>query len=113
MTREHEMVLEEVSLPSHLYATDEGPSWSLRNNVRVMLLEHWQMANGRWKKIIYSHEPIEDEVDEKIDEKLEIMLKELRKGVAEKAKKMPEDVHWMWQEQVKVCDTAIASFSKN
>ncbi|CAP33463.2 Protein CBR-SET-29 [Caenorhabditis briggsae] len=113
VTREHEMVLEEVGLPSHLYATDEGPSWSLRTNVRVMLLEHWQMANGRWKKIIYSHDPIDEEVDQKIDEKLEIMLKELRNGVVEKTKKMPKDVQWMWEEQVKVCDVAIESFGTN
>uniref|UniRef100_A0A8R1I267 SET domain-containing protein n=1 Tax=Caenorhabditis japonica TaxID=281687 RepID=A0A8R1I267_CAEJA len=113
VTKEHERVLTEVGLPSHLYATDEGPSWSLKNNVRVMLLEHWQMANGRWKKIIYSHDPIEDDVAAKIDEKLKIMLKELREGVAEKTKKMPSEVQWMWEEQVKVCDAAIAHFDKN
>lgn len=112
VTREHEMVLEEVGLPSHLYATDEGPSWSLRTNVRVMLLEHWQMANGRWKKIIYSHDPIDEEVDQRIDEKLDIMLKELRNGVVEKMKKMPIEVKWMWEEQVNVCNVAVESLEQ-
>ncbi|CAB3408009.1 unnamed protein product [Caenorhabditis bovis] len=112
ITREHEMVLEEVGLPSHLYATDEGPSWSLRTNIRIMLFEHEQMMNGRWKKIIYSHEPIEEDIDKVIREKLEIMLKELRNGISEKAKKMSKDIMWMWDEQIRICDTAIASFSK-
>ncbi|CAI2322564.1 unnamed protein product [Caenorhabditis sp. 36 PRJEB53466] len=111
VTREHERVLEEVGLASHLYATDEGPSWSLRTNVRVLLLEHWQIANGRWKKIIYSHEPIEEEVGKQIDEKLVIMLTELRNGVFEKTKNMPQDVQWMWKDQLKVCETAVASFN--
>ncbi|CAI5438590.1 unnamed protein product [Caenorhabditis angaria] len=109
VTREHEMILDEVGLPSHLYATDEGPSWALKNNIRILLLEHWQMANSRWKKIIYSHDPIEEEVENIIEEKLKIILTELKNGIVEKAKKMPKTVSWMWEDQIRVCETAIKS----
>ncbi|CAD6184489.1 unnamed protein product [Caenorhabditis auriculariae] len=113
VTREHERIIQEINLPSHLYATDEGPSWALRNNIRVLLLDHEQMKDAKWKAIIYSHDPIEDEVDELIEDKLKIIIRELRDGIAAKTQKISDDVKWMWEEQVLICDTALKSFEQD
>ncbi|CAJ0954881.1 unnamed protein product, partial [Mesorhabditis belari] len=46
--------LNDAGQPSTIYASDEGPSWSLSTNVQILLMSREELK--RWREIVYAEE---------------------------------------------------------
>ncbi|CAJ0568276.1 unnamed protein product, partial [Mesorhabditis spiculigera] len=50
----HVKALEEAAQPSTIYASDEGPSWSLRTNMQILLMPKAELK--KWKDYVYAED---------------------------------------------------------
>ncbi|CAJ0595843.1 unnamed protein product [Cylicocyclus nassatus] len=122
VTSLHEEALQEAALPCTLYLSDEGPSWALRVNMKILMLSLPELK--RWREIVYTDEPrtrsissLEDDCEldeEELNEfkTLERILNELRKAIASKMESVPQQTQWIWKEQLAVVDVVLSSFSR-
>ncbi|KHJ85261.1 hypothetical protein OESDEN_15016, partial [Oesophagostomum dentatum] len=119
----HEEALREAGLPCSLYLSDEGPSWALRVNMKILMLSPSDIK--RWREIVYTERPrpaslcsLDDEELE-LDEQemaelrtLEQIISELRQAVASRMNAAPQETQWIWKEQLVIVDVVLSSFRK-
>ncbi|GMT27025.1 hypothetical protein PFISCL1PPCAC_18322, partial [Pristionchus fissidentatus] len=128
----HVAAVEDAALSSTLYTSDEGPSWALRTNVRLLHMDHKEIGN--WRNIVYSEgkrrykkrrAPTEEEIevssedeeeppmDEKTRERLvketktiEKILEALGKAMEGRCEQVAPCVRFLWKEQWSLIETA-------
>ncbi|XGW21975.1 hypothetical protein V3C99_004716, partial [Haemonchus contortus] len=116
----HEQALKDACLPCTLYSSDAGPSWALRVNMRILMLSPSDIT--RWREVIYEENPKDEASDSEICEEsserekaecqmLKQILNELKQALVTRLEKVPEELKWIWQEQVSIVNVALLSFT--
>lgn len=118
VSSQHEDILYTAGLPCTLYLSDEGPSWALRTNAKILLLSLSDIK--RWRELIYTSRTL-DSTDDRNSENdvkdtaecqaLEKIILELKQAVTTSLTKAPEDLRWIWQEQLMIIDATLSYFT--
>lgn len=108
----HLKALYDAGFSTSLFATDDGPSYQILTNVKLLLMDKNQVLE--WKSYAPKYN---DSVDEDDDEQkqlqrnvhfwLERILTELRSGMERKKNSAPQFLHWIWDEDLAVIDNVI------
>ncbi|KAK5972758.1 SET (Trithorax/polycomb) domain containing [Trichostrongylus colubriformis] len=123
VTSAHEQALEDAGLPCTLYLSDAGPNWAFRVNLKILMLSPSDIK--RWREVIYSEKPrtessnSSDDEESVIDEQegaeyqiLERIIAELKQALIMKLDKIPQELKWIWKEQITIVDVVLSSFTK-
>ncbi|KAK6725522.1 hypothetical protein RB195_004069 [Necator americanus] len=119
----HEKALQDAGLPCTLYLSDDGPSWALRVNMKILMLSSSNIK--RWRELIYAEKPHmtslyssnddESEVDENESaerETLQRIISELKQAITQKSNSVPQNTKWIWKEQLMIVDAVLSSFNR-
>ncbi|EYB93658.1 hypothetical protein Y032_0180g813 [Ancylostoma ceylanicum] len=119
----HEQALQDAGLPCTLYLSDEGPSWALRVNMKILMLSSSDIK--RWRELVYVEKPraaslcSSDDEESELDEQelaerriLERIISELRQAVVGRLNSAPQETKWIWKEQVMIVDVVLSSFKR-
>ncbi|KAJ1346514.1 hypothetical protein KIN20_001322 [Parelaphostrongylus tenuis] len=119
VSSQHKHVLHSAGLPCTLYLSDEGPSWALRTNAKILMLSLSDMK--RWRELIYTSLPSDrtnesnlekDDVKDTVEcQALEKIILELKQAVTAGLSKAPQDLKWIWQEQLMIIDATLSYFT--
>uniref|UniRef100_A0A0K0DM60 SET domain-containing protein n=1 Tax=Angiostrongylus cantonensis TaxID=6313 RepID=A0A0K0DM60_ANGCA len=121
VSSQHEEVLSTAGLPCSLYLSDEGPSWALRTNFHRLQATSCS-CRKRWSEFVYGSSALyttadrDAEVDLKETNERQLLEKiiiELKQAVTAKLTAVcaPEDIKWIWQEQLMIIDATLSYFT--
>ncbi|KAK6051705.1 SET domain protein [Cooperia oncophora] len=132
----HEKALEGAGLPCTLYLSDGGPSWALRVNMKILMFSPSDIGDKavdvyiivpfyrkRWREVIYAEKSRDNSADSNGEEDAVInesdraesqtlrrIITELKQALITKLDKVPEDLKWIWKEQVMIVNVVLSSF---
>uniref|UniRef100_A0A0K0F8P9 SET domain-containing protein n=1 Tax=Strongyloides venezuelensis TaxID=75913 RepID=A0A0K0F8P9_STRVS len=93
----------DANFPFTLFASDIEPTYSIRANIRLCLLEPNLLIN--WRKSLNN---IDDNAAEKYTDKEDDILKQLFKLLIKlflsKAEKVCDDLKWLWVDNIKIIE---------
>ncbi|KJH48010.1 SET domain protein [Dictyocaulus viviparus] len=131
VSSQHEQALYSAALPWQayclichyfvisLYLSDEKPSWALWTNMKILMLPTSDLKH--WRDIIYGEHSqfssnTNDHTSEAVVQKmaeyrmLEKIITELKRVFAEMLTAVPEDIKWIWEEQLLIVNIILSSF---